>query len=133
MKKFVSILILILSAASAGASPPREKVSMDFDWRFHLGDAPDSGRKFDYPEVSDLAKTRGNEVGKEGNLAMTMPDPPLEDLGEDVSFVRPDFDDSGWRALDLPHDWAVELPFTDVGNSKELVSHGFKAIGPQFS
>ncbi len=24
---------------------------------------------------------------------------------------RPDFDDSTWRALDLPHDWAIEGPF----------------------
>jgi len=24
---------------------------------------------------------------------------------------RPDFDDSAWRALDLPHDWAIEGPF----------------------
>ena len=24
---------------------------------------------------------------------------------------RPDFDDAGWRKLDLPHDWAIEGPF----------------------
>ena len=24
---------------------------------------------------------------------------------------KPDFDDSAWRALDLPHDWAIEGPF----------------------
>ncbi len=24
---------------------------------------------------------------------------------------RPDFDDGGWRLLDLPHDWAIEGPF----------------------
>ncbi|MCK5462460.1 MAG: beta galactosidase jelly roll domain-containing protein, partial [Bacteroidales bacterium] len=25
----------------------------------------------------------------------------------------PDFDDSGWRDLDLPHDWGIEGPFTE--------------------
>ena len=29
-----------------------------------------------------------------------------------------DFDDSGWRALDLPHDWGIEGPFTTEVNYK---------------
>ena len=28
------------------------------------------------------------------------------------------FDDSGWRTLDLPHDWAIEGPFTEEVNYK---------------
>ena len=38
------------------------------------------------------------------------------------------FDDSKWRGLDLPHDWAVELPFDSRGSN----SHGSKAIGKNF-
>ena len=45
------------------ADSPRERLLMDFNWRFHLGDAPDANGKFDYPEVSDLAKIRLNEIG----------------------------------------------------------------------
>ena len=30
--------------------------------------------------------------------------------GEDCSAV--DYDDSGWRTLDLPHDWSVEFPIS---------------------
>ena len=41
-----------------------------------------------------------------------------------ASAGRPDA--SAWRAVDLPHDWAVELPFVD---DRELTSHGFKPIG----
>jgi beta-galactosidase len=29
------------------------------------------------------------------------------------------FDDSGWRSLDLPHDWGIEGPFTDEVDSAE--------------
>jgi len=31
--------------------------------------------------------------------------------GEAAGAERPDFDDAGWRKLDLPHDWAIEGPF----------------------
>ena len=36
------------------------------------------------------------------------------------------FDDSDWRSLDLPHDWAIELPFT---NDPTLASKGFYPLG----
>jgi len=29
-------------------------------------------------------------------------------LGDFPRAMRPDFDDSGWRALDVPHDWSIE-------------------------
>lgn len=32
-------------------------------------------------------------------------------LGDPPDAERPDFDDSGWRELDLPHDWSVEGEF----------------------
>lgn len=37
-----------------------------------------------------------------------------------------DFDDSGWRPLDLPHDWAIEGPFSDKYNARTggLPVHG---------
>jgi beta-galactosidase len=36
--------------------------------------------------------------------------------GSDVSFVRSDFDDSHWRSVNLPHDWAIEGPFLAEGS-----------------
>jgi len=32
-------------------------------------------------------------------------------LGEVPGFYVPEFDDAGWRVLDIPHDWSVEGPF----------------------
>ena len=39
-----------------------------------------------------------------------------------------DFDDRMWRKLNLPHDWAVELPFDSLAS----YSHGYKSIGRNF-
>ena len=36
------------------------------------------------------------------------------------------FDDNDWRPVDLPHDWAVELPFK---NDPALASKGFYPLG----
>ena len=38
---------------------------------------------------------------------------PAGNLGDGVAYTRADFDDGSWRALTLPHDYAVEGPFTD--------------------
>ncbi|HTX22397.1 MAG TPA: beta-galactosidase GalA [Candidatus Aquilonibacter sp.] len=127
------IFILLCFCAAifkaTGAEPsPRERLLMDFDWKFHLGDAPDAGTNLDYPEVTDLAKTKLDEIGQEGELATNLPDPVASNLGGNISFVQPDFDDSDWRSLDLPHDWAVELPFDEKADYK----HGFKPVGPGF-
>lgn len=33
-------------------------------------------------------------------------------LGDSAAMARPDYDDSAWRTLDLPHDWAIEGDFS---------------------
>jgi beta-galactosidase len=38
------------------------------------------------------------------------------------------FSDASWRTVNLPHDWAVELPFDKTADG----SHGFKALGHGF-
>jgi beta-galactosidase len=39
-----------------------------------------------------------------------------------------DYGDASWRQVQLPHDWAIELPF----DAKADGSHGFKALGSAF-
>ena len=38
-------------------------------------------------------------------------------LGESPGFYVPEFDDSGWRRLDVPHDWSVEGQFAEANPS----------------
>src|SRR5579871_324207 len=103
----------------AGAAiAPREHLQFDFGWRFKFGHG------------SDPAKDLGFGFGQE-DFAKT----------GDFRFARPGFDDSNWRALNLPHDWAVELPFVhddeqDLSHGDDpdykLMSHGYKPLGRRY-
>ena len=105
------VLALLLGALSAFAqtNSPREKLLMDGGWRFAFGHATDPAKDFDPAPASEMF----NYLTKVGN-------------GRGAAAAR--FDDSGWRQLNLPHDWAVEAPFDGRGSS----SHGYKAIGKNF-
>ena len=37
---------------------------------------------------------------------------PTGNLGSDIACVQPGYDDASWRTLNLPHDWAIEGPFS---------------------
>ncbi|HAO79125.1 MAG TPA: beta-galactosidase [Verrucomicrobia subdivision 3 bacterium] len=91
------------------ATGGRERLLMDFGWRFAFGHATDSAKDFD----PDPAGTGFSYFAKAGTAA---------------GAAAADFDDRGWRTLNLPHDWAVEVPFSERGSG----SHGYKTIGKNF-
>jgi beta-galactosidase len=98
-----------LSSPSASALPalaPREQLLFDFGWKFQFGHGTDPAR--------DLGFGNG-----QGDFAKT----------GDFAFSKSGFDDSKWRALNLPHDWAVELPFV---RDDVQASHGFKPLGRRY-
>ena len=84
-------------AASSQTNSPRERVLLDFGWKFHLG----------------------NSWGIAQNLAKA---------GTGSGPASTSFSDASWRPIDLPHDWAIELPFDPKADG----SHGFKALGTGF-
>ena len=88
-------------AAAPAPGAGRERLLLDFGWRFHFGHATDAAQDFDF---------RGN-FSKTGGFGAVSTLP---------------FDDSGWKAVDLPHDWAIELPFQ---NDPALSSKGFYPLG----
>src|ERR1700679_1393141 len=96
--------------AAPSAIAPREQLLFDFDWKFTFGHG------------SDPAKDQGFGTGQ-GDFSKT---------GEfEFSRVKFDnkkwqFDESKWRTVNLPHDWAVELPFV---RDDEQQSHGSKPLG----
>jgi len=88
-------------AVIAHADSGREVLSFDQGWRFHLGDIP-------FPEIKGHGATYGNaKAGNAPGAAATI------------------YDDTGWRVVDLPHDWAVEGPFDKEAN----VSQGYRPRG----
>ncbi|WP_241093108.1 beta-galactosidase GalB [Xanthomonas bonasiae] len=130
------------AAPAPQSPPPRERLSLDADWRFHRGDAPGVGDTLDYDVRPDIARSADGKVADArpdaaervvprtrpvlkpwilptGNAfiadpAQRHPRPP-GDPGSDVAFVRADFDDSAWTRVDLPHDWAIAGPFLKDG------------------
>jgi len=54
----------------------------------------------------------GNDFAKDAAHRFTRPE---GNLGDDVAYVQPDFDDSSWQQINLPHDWAIEGPFIRSG------------------
>ena len=95
-------------AGAGGDSSPaagRERLLLDFGWRFHFGHGADPTKDF------------GFGAGSSGNFQKT---------GNFLAASSMAFDDSEWEPLDLPHDWAVELPFQ---NDRELASKGFHPLG----
>jgi beta-galactosidase len=100
---------LLLDKAAKTQTSPRERLLMDFGWRFHFGHANDAEKDFGLG-----LRRREAQFAKSGNF---------------LPVTRLDFKDDDWRELDLPHDWAVELPFTDA----PLVFHqGAKPIGREY-
>src|SRR5579871_2298924 len=94
------------SAEALSAVAPREHLLMDFGWKFFQGHGSDPLR--------DLGFGMGQgDFAKSGELW----------------FSTARFDDSKWRALNLPHDWAVELPFV---RDEEQNSHGYKPLGRRY-
>ena len=91
-------------AAPAGG---RERLLLDFGWRFHLGHANDPAQDFGFGNA-------GGTFAKSGNMV-----PP----------ARANFDDNAWRKVDLPHDWAIELPFE---NNRSLTDHGSHPLSRSF-
>src|ERR1039457_146082 len=96
----------VTSAEALAAVAPREQLLFDFGWKFQFGHGTDPTR--------DLGFGNG-----QGDFAKT----------GDFDFAKGKFDDSKWRTLNLPHDWAVELPFV---HDDVQQSHGYKPIGRRY-
>src|SRR6476659_8894206 len=109
---FISLLLaasLLLGIAAQSAVLPRERISLDSDWRFHKGDPAGTDGQLDYAKIKDWVVATGNEFVL--NAGVARPARPEGNLGANVPYAQRDFDDRGWRQLNLPHDWGIEGPF----------------------
>ena len=97
------------SARTAGPTAQlRERLLLDFGWRFHFGHANDATKDF------------GFGSGRSGGFQKT------------GGFLSPSslaYDDGDWQAVNLPHDWAIGLPFK---NDPALASKGSYPLGREY-
>ncbi len=97
-------MIIILSLQACGwarAEMPRERATLDYGWKFHLGDIP-------FPRITGHSASYNH--AKAGTA-------------EGAAAIK--LDDSTWQPLDLPHDWAIELPVSKENN----LAQGFRTRG----
>ncbi|MBS1743250.1 MAG: glycosyl hydrolase 53 family protein [Bacteroidetes bacterium] len=105
MTRIIFIAIhLFLFAGNTWAQ--RTKMNFDTNWKFAFGNANDPYRDFNFGIATIFSKT-GSAV---------------------TTAIDPAFNDSNWRSLSVPHDWAVELPFEKSTNF-DVQSHGCKPVG----
>lgn len=93
--------IVFSIGAFAQSDVKGEYISFNNSWRFFKGDIP-------FPVISGHDMTYGSCKA-----------------GRAFGAAAPDFDDTAWRWLNLPHDWAVESNFDENRN----LSQGYRERG----
>lgn len=94
---FLALLLLYFGNAAAQT----ETFSFDAGWRFYEGDIP-------------MPVIKGHEISYSNAKA-----------GKSWGAADPQFDDTRWDILNVPHDWAVANPF----DSAENLSQGYRKRG----
>lgn len=106
----VKICTALLFLLSFNAMAQRERVSLDDGWMFAYGNASDPEKDFGCGTEYFNYITKANSIHNTGPYTIRF------DPGEE------------WKAVDLPHDWAVDLPFS----AEASYSHGHKEVGWKF-
>jgi beta-galactosidase len=88
---------------------PRTRRPITAGWRFTKGD-PQGTTGLRYSEAKAWVLPTGNRFVNDPAKRAAR---PSGTFGEGVSYVAAAFDDSSWQTIDLPHDYAIEGPYTD--------------------
>ncbi len=107
MKK--TLFLVVLFALSLPSMAQREKIRLDEGWCFHFGNAADPTKDFGCGTEYFNYLTKAASIHNEGPYA-------------------PDFDDSDWTEVRVPHDWVTTLPYS----SEASHSHGYKTVGYKY-
>ena len=98
----VAVLLAAAAVVCALSAPPLAastvKVPLTDGWRFVRGDDPSAPDNLTQGEMSLIL----DAVARKGFCQWNRPK---------FSWAAPDFDDSGWKSVRVPHDWGVEKSF----------------------
>jgi beta-galactosidase len=93
----------------AAGSTVRERSSFNKGWRFVKEDSEGTEDSLSYAKIKDWLLS--GSVDFTTNTVLLSKQPPAGELGGGAIYAQPDFNDSQWRLLNLPHDWGIEGPF----------------------
>lgn len=101
------LLVMGIAFQTMAANPDslRTRTLINTDWRFQKDDPAGLGDQLSYAKVKPWLLAGANAFTHTPLLA------PKDALTTSAAFAQPGFDDSGWRKLNLPHDWGIEGPF----------------------
>lgn len=108
-ERFCLLVLMCFIYSFTYSQDNRKRINFDNGWRFHFGHAADPEKDFNYSVANIFSKS-----GKAETTA-----------------IDTKFDDSKWQLLNLPHDWAVDLPFVESENF-DVMAHGYKPVGGLF-
>ena len=100
------IMVIFVSWNPFDVYSQRERILLDEGWQFALGSASSPEKDFGCGIEDFNYLTKASSVHNKGPYSK-------------------DFDASGWEKVDLPHDWAVYLPY----DKNAIHSHGYKTLG----
>lgn len=109
MKTFHSFIAFLLLSLSLSAQSVRERILLDEDWQFAFGNASDPVKDFGCGTEYFNYLTKAASIHNAGPYS-------------------PKFDATGWKRVDLPHDWVVDLPYDSAASH----SHGYKTVGYKY-
>ncbi len=109
MRRFSLVLLCSLLTALPGVAQ-RERLCFDQDWMFAYGHASDPTKDFGCGTEYFNYLTKANSIHNEGPYTIRF---------------NPD---ERWKAVDLPHDWVVDLAYSRDAS----YSHGHKQVGWKF-
>ncbi|MEY4386532.1 MAG: hypothetical protein RLY20_1815 [Verrucomicrobiota bacterium] len=101
-----SVLIMSASVALAG----RERLSFNDGWLFTKDDPSGTGDALSYKTLKPWLLPSAAPFTK-NNTNVANAKRPAGNVGAEVTYTQSIFDDSSWRKVTLPHDWAIEGPF----------------------
>lgn len=110
MKRHLILAVLLpiaYQAIQADNATARERININREWNYKENDPQGVDSSLHYSRLKPYLLPAANEFILFGNKHKR----PDGNPGGDVAYVKTNFDDSGWRQLNLPHDWAIEGPF----------------------
>lgn len=109
MKRHLIFLLCCVLFVPLFGQSVRERISLDNDWQFAFGNASSPEKDFGCGTEYFNYLTKAASIHNTGPYSLK-------------------FDASGWKRVDLPHDWVVDLPFAPEASH----SHGYKTVGYKY-
>ena len=113
MKHLFAFLFLLGITFSLSAQSVRERILLDDGWQFAFGNASSPEKDFGCGTEYFNYLTKAASIHNEGPYSPKF---------------NPEKRGVGWKTVNLPHDWVVDLPYAKEASH----SHGYKAVGYKF-